>query len=358
MRMIVAGGGTGGHLFPGLAVAERVATEHDSAVLFVGSSSGIEARVVPRTRFEFRPIPIHGLRGRGWSGAWQLAWQLPTAVARAWRIVGEFGAQVVLGVGGYASFPVVVAGWLRGVPVVLLEQNARPGLANRALGRLARHICTTFDEARSGFPAGKVVRTGNPVRALAVAEAAPRDGFALLVFGGSQGARRINDAMCAAAGTLRGRIPGLRVVHQTGVSDLERVRQAYSEAGLTAEVHSFIDDMGAAYGQADLVVCRAGATTVAELTALGKAAILVPYPFAADDHQRANAAVLADHGAGVLILDAELSGERLAETVVGLASDRRQLAEMEKAARSLAVPDAVERVVQVCRDVARKGALV
>jgi UDP-N-acetylglucosamine--N-acetylmuramyl-(pentapeptide) pyrophosphoryl-undecaprenol N-acetylglucosamine transferase len=355
MRMIVAGGGTGGHLFPGLAVAQRVASERGGAVLFVGSSSGIEARIIPRTAVEFRPVPMRGLRGRGWRGALQIAWQLPAAVALAWRIVGDFRAQIVLGVGGYASFPVVLAAWLRGVPSVLLEQNARPGLANRVLGRLARRICTTFAEAQSGFPAGKVVRTGNPVRTFSVPPAAERQGFTLLVFGGSQGARRINDAMSAVAGSLQARIPDLRVVHQTGTDDRERLRQAYAEAGVQAEVHSFIDDMGAAYERADLVVCRAGATTVAELTALGKAAILVPYPFAADDHQRANAAVLADHGAGILILDGEFTGERLLATVVELASDRKRLMDMEKAARDLAVPDAVERVVQVCHDVVREG---
>jgi len=339
-----------------MAVAERVAKGPEGAVLFVGSSYGIEARIVPRTGFDFRPIPIRGLRGRGWRGALELAWQLPAGVLRAWRIVGQFRAQIVLGVGGYASFPVVLAAWLRGVPSVLLEQNALPGLANRVLGRLARRVCTTFSEAQAGFPAGKVVRTGNPVRALAVPELGRREGFTLLVFGGSQGARRINEAMCAAAATLMARIPALRIVHQTGVADRERLRQVYEDVGVPAEVHAFIDDMGTAYARADLVLCRAGATTVAELTAVGKAAILVPYPFAADDHQRANAAVLADHGAGVLILDEELTGERLAEAVISLASDRERLAEMEAAARGLAVPDAAERVVRVCEDVARKGA--
>jgi UDP-N-acetylglucosamine--N-acetylmuramyl-(pentapeptide) pyrophosphoryl-undecaprenol N-acetylglucosamine transferase len=355
MRMVVAGGGTGGHLFPGLAVAERIAAEPDGAVLFVGSSSGIEARIVPRTAFGFRPIPIRGLRGRGWRGALQIAWQLPAAVVRAWRIVGEFRAQIVLGVGGYASFPVVLGAWLRGVPSVLLEQNARPGLANRVLGRLAARICTTFNEARTGFPAGKVVRTGNPVRTFTLPQRRSPEGFTLLVFGGSQGARRINDAMCAAAATLCADIPGLQIVHQTGAEDCERLRRTYAEVGARADVHPFIEDMGAAYARADLVVCRAGATTVAELTALGKAAILVPYPFAADDHQRANAAVLADHGAGILILDSELTEERLAATVIELAGDRQRLIAMEKAARALAVPDAVERVMRVCRDVVEKG---
>jgi len=354
--MIVAGGGTGGHLFPGMAVAEQVAGAPGGAVLFVGSAFGIEARVVPQTRFDFRALPIRGLRGRGWRGALQLAWQLPAAVARAWRIIGEFQSQVVLGVGGYASFPIVVAAWLRGVPSVLLEPNARPGLANRVLGGLARRICTSFPDAGNSFPERKVVCTGNPVRTLAATAVKEHDGFTLLVFGGSQGAKRINEALCAAAETLQAEIPGLRIVHQTGVADCEQVRQRYAKLSVKAEVHAFIEDMGSAYAQADLLVCRAGATTVAELTALGKAAILVPYPFAADDHQRANADVLADHGAGILVLDHDLTGERLATTVTELARDRSRLQNIEAAARSLAVPDAAERVVQVCRDAASRGA--
>ena len=353
--MIVAGGGTGGHLFPGIAVAECLTSEPEGTVLFVGSAFGIEARVVPQTRFDFRALPIRGLRGRGWRGALQLAWQLPAAVARAWRIIGEFRSQVVLGVGGYASFPVVVAGWLRGVPSVLLEPNATPGLANRALAILARRVCTTFPEAGSFFPDSKVLQTGNPVRTFATAEVDKRDGFSLLVFGGSQGAKRINDALCTAAATLQAEISGLRIVHQTGTSDHENVRERYTELNVPAEVHPFIEDMGLAYAEADLVICRAGATTVAELCALGKPAILVPYPFAADDHQRANAEGLVSRGAGILILDQELTGERIAAMVVELAKDRSRLRQIETAVRSLAVPDAAERVVQACHAVVKRG---
>lgn len=349
--MIVAGGGTGGHLFPGLAVAEVAGAAGDT-VLFVGSAFGIEARVIPKTRFEFFAIPIRGVRGRGLRGVLQLAVQLPTAVARAWRIVGRFGAQLVLGVGGYASFPVVVAAWLRGVPSVLLEQNARPGLANRVLGHLARRVCTTFSDADPYFPSGRAVLTGNPVRPLAAAgSVAGRSGFTLLVFGGSQGAHRINEALHTAAETLGAEISALRIIHQTGRSDVEWLRDRYAALGLDAEVREFIEDMASAYSAADLVVCRAGATTVAELTALGKPAILVPYPFAADDHQRANADVLARRDAAILVLDSELEGNSLVRTVIDLAAHRERLGAMAARARELGTPDAAVQVLRVCREV-------
>jgi UDP-N-acetylglucosamine--N-acetylmuramyl-(pentapeptide) pyrophosphoryl-undecaprenol N-acetylglucosamine transferase len=355
MRMVVAGGGTGGHLFPGLAVAECAAAADAGGVLFVGSAYGIEARVIPQTRFAFRPVPIRGLRGRGWRGALQLALQLPGATARAWRILGEFGAEVVVGVGGYASFPVVVAAWLRRIPTVLLEQNAHPGMANRVLARLARRVCTTFPAANAYFPPAKVVLTGNPVRPFATPPAAPRSGFTLLVFGGSQGAHRLNEALANAAALLHAALPALRVIHQTGAGDREALVARYAELGIAADVREFIEDMGAAYHAADLVVCRSGATTVAELTTLGKPSILVPYPFAADDHQRANAGVVAEHGAGILILDRELTGEGLAQTIIALARDRSRLDAMAEAARRLGVPDAAARVVATCRAVVRGG---
>lgn len=351
--MIVAGGGTGGHLFPGLAVAESVTGHPTDEVIFVGSQFGIEARVIPATRFAFHSLAVRGLRGRGWRGALQLSWQLPAAVVRAWKIVRAFRADVVVGVGGYASFPAVVAAWLCRVPGVLLEQNAHPGLANRVLARFAAKVCTTFAEAGRYFPAGKVVLTGNPVRAMpAAAPRAATGGFTLLVFGGSQGARRLNDALGAAAGALREAVPGLRVIHQTGAADGGRVRERYRDLGVEADVREFIDDMGAAYAQADLVLCRSGATTVAELTALGKPAILVPYPYAADDHQRANATVLVAEGAAQMILDRDLDGERVTAAVGALARDRERLEQMGAAARRLGRPCAAAQVVAVCRQVA------
>lgn len=349
--MIVAGGGTGGHLFPGLAVAEHLRFGKGDDVLFVGSAYGIEARAIPRTVFPFRALTVRGLRGRGVRGVLQLAWQQPVAIWSAWKIVGEFGAQIVLGVGGYASFPIVFAAWLRRIPSVLLEQNAHPGLANRVLSRIARRVCTTFPGAERYLPAAKVVLTGNPVRPFGKHAVASTGGFTLLVFGGSQGARRINEAVSAAAPTLASRIPGLRIIHQTGRDDLERIQQQYRAAGIDAEVLGFIDDMGSAYARADLVMCRAGATTLAELTALGKASILVPYPFAADDHQRANAEVLVAGAAAVMVLDRELTADAVTTVVMGLATDREQLQAMGAAARTLGRPDAAQQVVAICRAV-------
>lgn len=349
--MIVAGGGTGGHLFPGLAVAEHLRVGKGDDVLFVGSAFGIEARVIPRTAFPFRALTVRGLRGRGLRGVFQLAWQQPVAIGNAWRIVREFNADVIVGVGGYASFPIVFAAWLRRIPSVLLEQNAHPGLANRVLARIARRVCTTFPGAEKFLPAAKVVVTGNPVRPFAQATPQARTGFSLLVFGGSQGARRINEALTAGVKALMSRIPGLQIVHQTGRDDLERTQQHYREAGIDAEVLGFIDDMGAAYARADLVICRAGATTLAELTALGKPSILIPYPFAADDHQRANAEVLVAAGAARMILDRDLTAETLVEAVTELAEDRSRLQAMGAAALTLGRPDAAQQVVAICREV-------
>lgn len=350
--MIVAGGGTGGHLFPGLAVAEHLHYGTGDDVMFVGSEYGIESRVIPRTAFPFRALTVRGVRGRGVRGLVQLAWQLPVAIWHSWRIVGEFGAQVIVGVGGYASFPIVFAAWLRRVPSVLLEQNAHPGLANRVLARIARRVCTTFPGADQYLPAAKVVLTGNPVRPFPQQRTPSSAGFTVLVFGGSQGARRINEAVGTAAPRLASVIPGLRIIHQTGRDDLEQTQQGYRDASIAAEVFSFIDDMGAAYARADLVVCRAGATTLAELTSLGMASILVPYPYAADDHQRANAEVLVAGGATVMVLDRELTADRLTAVVTELAADRTRLHAMGESARRLGRPDAAERVVAICREVA------
>jgi len=353
--MIVAGGGTGGHLFPGLAVAEAATTTRAAAILVIGSAYGIEATVVPKTRFAFEAIAIRGVRGRGWRGAVQLAWQLPAALVRAWRLVGRFHPSVVLGVGGYGSFPVVIAAWARRIPAVLLEQNARPGLTNRLLGHVATRVCTTFAQSDRFFPTGRAVRTGNPVRALQSTHKPLPDHFTIFVFGGSQGAHKLNHAVVDAAALVAPRIRGLRVIHQTGAADAEWVARRYSEMGVAAEVVPFIDDMASAYGRANVVVCRAGATTLAELASVGKPAILVPYPFAADDHQRANAEILVGVGAAQLILDRDLNADRLATALEQLAADRERLDAMGCAVRRLAVPDAARKVVEVCALVSSAG---
>jgi len=350
--MIVAGGGTGGHLFPGMAVAEALTAHGEAQVLFVGSAYGIEATAVPKTPFRFEALAIRGLRGRGARGAIAFAWQLPVAVLRAWRILGAFRPSLVLGLGGYGSAPVVLAAWLQRVPSILLEQNARPGMANRVLAHLARRVCTAFDDANKFFPHGKAIVTGNPVRRLRSTLQPAGGHFTIFIFGGSQGAHTLNQAAIGAAQILRTRLPEMRVMHQTGTAEVEWVAQQYKQLGVAAEVVAFVEDMASAYARADLIVSRAGATTIAELTALGKPAILIPYPFAADDHQRANAEVLVQHGAAELIADADLTGDGLAERVLALAADRQQLEAMGAAARQLAVDDATARVVDVCRQAA------
>ena len=354
-RLLIAGGGSGGHLFPGLAVAQAFAAEGDARVLFVGSVYGIEATAIPKTPFPFHALKVRGVRGRGLGGAVRFASQLPMALLGAWRVIGDFRPAVVLGLGGYSSVPVVIAAWLRGVPTVIMEQNVRPGLANRLLGHLARRVCTAFAESVEFFPVGRALQTGNPVRPLATGKYSSAELFTIFVFGGSQGAHTINVAAVDAARVLQEQLPGLRIIHQTGAADAEWVERRYRELRVAAEVLAFIDDMASAYGRADLVVCRSGASTLAELAMLGKPAILIPYPFAADDHQRANARMQVRCGAAECIDSTALSGEGLAARILALAHDRARLQAMGAAARQLAIPDAAQRVVDVCRRVAREG---
>lgn len=354
MRMIVAGGGTGGHLFPGLAVAEEAAAR-GAEVLFVGSAFGIEATAVPKTRFRFEPLLVRGARGRGLRGLADFARQFPAAVLRAHRLARATRPDVVLGLGGYGSVPVVVAAWSLCVPSVLMEQNVHPGLANRWLAHLARRVCTTFEASATFFPAGKAVQTGNPVRRFGEVPGPRSDGVSIFVFGGSQGAHTINVAAVDAAAILREKLHILRIVHQTGAADESWVRRRYQEIGVAAEVLPFVHDMGMAYGQADVVVCRAGATTLAELASVGRPAILVPYPFAADDHQRRNAEVLADAGAAEFVLDRDLTGALLAARILALATDPARLAEMGRAVQRFSTPDAAARVADICWQVAGTG---
>lgn len=353
-RVLIAGGGTGGHLFPGIAVADELVRRFGTEVRFVGSTHGIERTAVPRAGYEVELLPMRGLRREGAAGLLRAAWRIPASVLAALRLVGAFRPQLVVGVGGYASFPAVLAAFLRRVPVVLLEQNASPGAATRALAPLARRVCVSFPQTREAVGERAVV-TGNPVRGGAargapvrqddvVQEAADRPAR-ILVFGGSAGAHRLNEVVPAALAAV-GRL--LEIVHQTGATDRDAVEAAYRDRGLTAGVHAFIDDMVAQYRRADLVICRAGATTIAELTALGVAAILVPFPFAAGDHQRLNGQALVDAGAAWMILDRELTADRLADTVRRVLADRAALDETRRRALALGHPDATARVVDEC----------
>jgi len=352
LRVIVAGGGTGGHLFPGLAVAERMKSRVASEILFVGSSRGIEARVVPTKGFALETLPIRALRGQGAVATAGAAARLAASLVSAWRILGRFRPHLVVGVGGYASGPAVLAAWVRRVPTLLLEQNALPGATNRWLGRLVDRICVAFPESAAYFPAGRTVETGNPVR-VGAAAARTGSGFSVLIFGGSAGAHRLNEIGVEAMARLRDHGGAPSIVHQTGDADLEWVRGRYRSLGIDANVRVFIDDMAQAYANADVVVCRAGATTIAELTALGKPAILVPYPYAADDHQRKNAESLVRRGAARMILDRDLSAENLSAAVAELRDEPERLRAMADASRMLGRRDAADRVVDVCLDLVR-----
>ena len=349
MSLIVAGGGTGGHLFPGVAVArELMARVPGATVTFVGTASGIEARVIPREGLTLETIRSAGLKGKSPVALLRGLLLLPLSALDAWNVISRRRPSVVIGVGGYSSGPVVALAALRGVPTLLMEQNATPGLTNRLLSRLVTSAAVTYEESLATF-GRKAFVAGNPVRpeffAPGTAAPAPSGRTRVLVFGGSQGAHAINVAMAEAAAPLAAAAPGVEVTHQTGERDLAMVRDAYAKAGLAARVEPFLYEMDREMRAAEVIVCRAGATTLAELTAAGRAAILIPLPTATDDHQRKNADALVRQGAARAIDQRELTGARLAEALLGLARDGAARERMAVAARGLARPDAARVIV-------------
>lgn len=355
---MIAGGGTGGHLFPGVALAEELRSrEPEAPVRFVGTARGIEARVLPGLGWDLVLIEVSGLKTVGALGALRGLLRLPRAFLQARRVVKEFRPDVVVGVGGYASAPVVVMARLMGIRTGILEQNSLPGLANKVLGRFAHAVFLAFEETRRFFKAKKILMTGNPIRRdirLALeavggdAPAAAGAPFHLFVFGGSQGAAAVNIVVAEAAKILSARGLALSIVHQTGEANLEPTRALYEAGGVAADLRTFIADMAAEYRRADLVIARSGATTVAELGVVGKAAILVPYPFAADNHQEVNAREMADAGAALMFRQSELTGEVLADAIAGLAADRERLAAMGRAMRALGRPQASAAILDWC----------
>jgi UDP-N-acetylglucosamine--N-acetylmuramyl-(pentapeptide) pyrophosphoryl-undecaprenol N-acetylglucosamine transferase len=355
LAIVIAGGGTGGHLFPGIALADALA-RRGAAVTFVGTEAGIEGRAVPAAGYPLELIPGAQVRGGGVGRVVRGLGATAVGVARARALLGRLRPDLVVGVGGYASFAMVAAARLGGTPIVLLEQNTVPGVASRALGRIATRVCLGFAEAASFFPSGRSLHTGNPVRAsILTAPAAPRPALGLLVFGGSQGARRLSDGVLDAVARPGDRLHGVVIRHQTGAADHERVAAAYARIGVPARVEPFISDMGTAYAEADLVIARAGAMSCAEITARGLPSILVPYPHAADDHQRHNAEALVRAGAATMILDRELTGETLVNALDPLLADVAARSRMAAAARAAGRPDAAERVADVCEALARRA---
>ncbi len=347
MRAIIAGGGTGGHVIPGLAIAQELQKTYDTQILFIGTARGIENRLVPAGGFPLRLVKVGALKNVSIATRVKTMFDLPRAVWESGRIFSEFQPNVVIGVGGYASGPAMAAAILRRIPTLAFEPNVFPGFANRTVARFVSEAAVHFSETAKYFP--RCVVTGVPVRqaffeVASIAHANPT----LLVFGGSQGAHAINRAVLESAALLRERIPQLRIIHQTGERDYNEAQAAYAASDEHAdgevEVYRFIDDMPAFFARADLVLCRSGASTVAEIAAAGKPAILVPFPRAADDHQKRNAEALGRAGAAVMLEESNLSPESLIETIFSLLGDPPHLARMGEAARSLAHPNAAREI--------------
>jgi UDP-N-acetylglucosamine--N-acetylmuramyl-(pentapeptide) pyrophosphoryl-undecaprenol N-acetylglucosamine transferase len=360
MRAILAGGGTGGHVIPALAIANELKKSYAAEVLFIGTARGIENRLVPAAGYPLQLVRVGALKNVSLKTRVKTAFDLPRAVWGAGRMLNEFAPDVVIGVGGYASGPAMLAAVVKHIPTLAFEPNVVPGFANRVVARFVSAAAVHFAETEKYFRHAEV--TGVPVRQAFFEVVAKRGGTpTLLVFGGSQGAHAINEAMIRCLPELRRQAPGIHIIHQTGERDYNDARAAYqslistanTSGGESTEVFKFIEDMPAAFARADLVVCRSGASTVAEITAAGKPAIFVPFPRAADDHQRVNAEALARVGAAVLVEESKLEGVWLAETIAALLADPRRLEQMSEAARGLAHPNAARDIAAMAARVAR-----
>lgn len=355
MKLLIAGGGTGGHLFPGIAVAEEfLGRDPANEVLFVGTERGIEARAVPAAGYRLELVSAAGIRGKGTVGKLKGACMMMYGYAQSRRILKEYRPDLVLGVGGYASLPMVMAARGMQIPAFIHEQNAIPGMTNKLLARFADRVFITLEESAKYFPEDKILLTGNPLRRQilnmvdtisAEQQTTDNERFRLFTFGGSQGAHAINMAVMAALPRLADLADRLEIRHQTGERDFTAVRDAYEQSGLQASASPFIADMAAEYRWADLVICRAGATTIAEVTACGKPCLFIPFPHAVDDHQRRNAEALLKKQACFMLLEKELTGESLAGMIRELIADPELLRRTGNAARSLSRLDAARIIV-------------
>lgn len=350
LKLVMAGGGTGGHLFPALALAEEFKTKAPGIeITFIGGRGGLEEKIVPKHGYPLRLLSVEGIkRRRGLKRIRALA-KAAKSTFNAVGILRSIGPDGVIGSGSYSSAPVVLAAKLLGIKTAILEQNALPGLTNRVLGKTVNRIYIAFEEARGYFPGGRTIFSGNPVRKDILEKLEDRkwernERFSILVFGGSQGATAINAAFLDATEYMTDIWSGLRVVHQTGEEGFETVKAAYRRKDIKVELFKFIDDMAEAYNSADLVVCRAGATSIAEITALGLPPILIPYPFASDDHQTVNARCLADRGAAIMIKQDELTGSALADAIKGLYKKPGGLKAIKENLKAFARPKAAEMI--------------
>jgi UDP-N-acetylglucosamine--N-acetylmuramyl-(pentapeptide) pyrophosphoryl-undecaprenol N-acetylglucosamine transferase len=352
MRVIVAGGGTGGHVIPALAIAQELRSRYDAQVLFVGTQRGIETRLVPAAGFELHLIEIGGLNRVDFATRIKTVLDLPRAVFASARLVGEFRPDVMIGVGGYASGPAMVAAAMMSVPTVAFEPNVIPGVANRIIAPMVSAAAVHFEATCRYFRNCHV--TGVPVRReFFDIPSRPKDARpTLLVFGGSQGAHAINQAVLEALPKLLEAIPAIHIIHQTGDKDYAEAQAVYLRTAVSAEVSAFIDDMPGAFARADLLLCRSGASTVTEVTAAGKPAIFIPLPTATDDHQTHNAAALAEGGAARLLPQSQLTTEHLVTKVASLLQDPQQLDKMSEAARRFSHPEAAAEIAALAARVA------
>lgn len=354
-RVMIAGGGTGGHLYIGIALARELQRRNPARdFLFVGTRHGLEARIVPQEGFRVEFIVSAGLKRVGWRESVRNLLRVPRSLAQARRLIRSFAPGIVVGVGGYSSGPVVLAAWWLGRPTLITEPNAYPGLTNRLLAPVVDRVALALPNA-GGYFGKKAVVTGIPVREefrhLPRRNRRPGE-ISLLIYGGSQGSRALNALVCSSLSDLKELGCGLRLVHQTGEKALEEVRQAYRLAGVEAEVQAFFPRIYEQFGDADLILSRAGAGTVAEVTAAGKAAILVPFPGAADDHQTRNARALEQHGAAKLIPESEWQPGRLARELRHFMEHPEEITRMEEAALQLAQPEATRRIADMIEELA------
>jgi len=351
MRAILAGGGTGGHVIPALAIANQLKTDYAGEILFIGTARGIENRLVPAAGYPLQLIRVGALKNVSLVTRLKTSFDLPRAIWDAGRMLNEFAPDVVIGVGGYASGPAMLSAVVKHIPTLAFEPNVVPGFANRMVARFVSGAALHFEETAKYFRHAEV--TGVPVRR-AFFESPPKRGGTptVLVFGGSQGAHAINEAMIRCLPVLQREAPGIHIIHQTGERDYNDALAAYKSHQESSEVFKFIDDMPTAFARADLLVCRSGASTVAEVTAAGKPAVFVPFPRAADDHQRVNAEELAKHGAAVVVEESRLEGLWLAETIAALLQDSQRLHRMSQAARELSHPNAAREIAAMAARVA------
>jgi UDP-N-acetylglucosamine--N-acetylmuramyl-(pentapeptide) pyrophosphoryl-undecaprenol N-acetylglucosamine transferase len=346
MKAILAGGGTGGHVIPALAIAQALKEQYGAEILFVGTARGIENRLVPKAGFPLRLVQVGALKNVSLATRLKTSVALPRAIWDSWRIITEYQPQVMIGVGGYASGPAMLAASLCSIPTLAFEPNVVPGFANRVVAPMVSAAAVHFQETCRFFRHCQV--TGVPVRQQFFEIGRKSDSRpTLLVFGGSQGAHTINHVVVKSLAALRKRVPGLHIVHQTGEHDYNDAQTAYLEAGGSAEVYPFIDDMPGMFARSDLLLCRSGASTAAEIMAAGKPAIFVPFPRAADDHQKRNAEALERAGAALMIEEVNLSCDRLVQAVASLLSDKARLERMSRAARSLAHSDAARTIAEM-----------